>query len=85
MKNFLVLLGFVLFASAATAQTGTIRGFVYDEESGEPVIFTNVFLKGTTYGATTDVNGYYSISKIPAGSYTIQSSTLGFDTASATT
>jgi hypothetical protein len=52
------------------AQTADIRGFVYDKKTGEPIIFTNVYLSGTTYGAATDVNGYYSISKIPAGSYT---------------
>lgn len=83
MKNIFTILALLVLTSTTIAQTGTIRGFVYDEETGEPVIFTNVFLKGTTYGATTDVNGYYSISRIPAGSYTIQSSTLGFDTASA--
>jgi len=83
MKNIFTILGLLIFTSTAIAQTGTIRGFVYDEETGEPVIFTNVFIKGTTYGASTDVNGYYSISKIPSGTYTVLSSTLGYDTASA--
>lgn len=46
------------------AQSGTIRGFVYDKLTGEPIIFTNVILQGTTIGAATDVNGYYSISKV---------------------
>lgn len=82
MKNILLIASFLLFGGTLLAQTGTIRGFVYEEETGEPVIFTNVFLKGTTYGASTDVNGYFSISKIPAGNYTLQSSTLGYDTAS---
>ncbi|MGV3638749.1 MAG: carboxypeptidase-like regulatory domain-containing protein, partial [Flavobacteriales bacterium] len=63
------------------AQTGTIRGFVYDKETGEPIIFTNVILKGTTIGAATDVNGYYSISKVAPGSYTLQVTFLGYDTA----
>ncbi|MFN7014598.1 MAG: carboxypeptidase-like regulatory domain-containing protein, partial [Bacteroidia bacterium] len=47
---------------------------------GEPVIFTNVVLKGTTYGAATDVNGYYTIIKVPAGDYTISVTYLGYDT-----
>ncbi len=63
------------------AQTGTIRGFVYDKQTGEPIIFTNVILKGTTIGAATDVNGYYSISKVTPGSYTLQVTFLGYDTA----
>ncbi len=75
------LTAFILFmTTAAWAQTGTIRGFVYDKATGEPVIFTNVILKGTTIGAATDVNGYYSISKIQPGSYTLMVTYLGYDT-----
>lgn len=62
----------------ASAQTGTVRGFVFDGETGEPVIFTNVYLKGTNYGSATDVNGYYSISKVTPGDYTLVVSSLGY-------
>jgi hypothetical protein len=62
------------------AQTGTIRGFVYEEETGEPVIYTNVYLFKTSHGAATDVNGYFAISKVPAGNYTLMVTYLGFDT-----
>lgn len=69
----------LLFTSMTFAQgTGTIKGFVYDEETGEPLIFTNVYLKDTQYGATSDVNGYFSLNKIPAGEYTLISSSLGY-------
>lgn len=65
------------------AQTGTVRGFVYDESTGEPSIFTPVSLRGTTdHGAQTDVNGYFSISKVPPGHYTLRVVYLGFDTLS---
>jgi hypothetical protein len=75
------LIAFVLLlTTAAWSQTGTIRGFVYDKATGEPVIFTNVILKGTTTGAATDVNGYYSISKIAPGTYTLMVTYLGYDT-----
>ena len=63
----------------SNAQTGNIRGFVYEKETGEPVIFTNVILKGTILGAATDVNGYYSITKVPPGDYTIVITNLGYD------
>jgi hypothetical protein len=62
------------------AQNGTIRGFVYDKANGEPIIFTNVVLKGTTIGASTDVNGYYQITKVPPGDYSLVVTYLGFDT-----
>lgn len=61
-------------------QEGVIRGFVYEKETGEPVIYTNVYLYKTSYGAATDVNGYFAISKIPAGTYTLMVTYLGFDT-----
>ncbi len=77
----LVLLFVLLLATrGAHAQTGTIRGFVYDQSTGEPMLFTNVILKGTTIGAATDVNGYFSITRIPPGPYTILVTTLGYDT-----
>ena len=43
---FAVVFTHTLFAQA-DLNTGTIRGFVYEKESGEPVMFCNVFLKGT--------------------------------------
>ena len=69
------------FMTAVTlAQTGTVKGFVYLKESGEPVLFTTVFLKGTNIGQATDVNGYFSISQIPPGDYTIMVTGMGYDT-----
>ncbi len=65
------------------AQTGTVRGFVYDESTGEPSIFTPVALIGADrHGAQTDVNGYFSITKLPPGKYTLRVVYLGYDTLS---
>jgi len=82
MNNLIkkVCLLFLFTASIAMGQHGNIRGFLYEKETGEPIIFTNVILKGTKYGAQTDVNGYYSITNVPIGKYTIAASALGFDT-----
>jgi hypothetical protein len=87
MKSRLLipLLFFIFFFSSVVsenvkAQSGVIRGFVYEAESGEPVIFTNVYLYKTSLGAATDVNGFFSIMKIPAGQYTLMVSYMGFDT-----
>lgn len=66
-----------------TAQQGTVRGFVYDKATGQPMMFTNVFARGTDYGTTTNDQGYFSL-QLPAGNYTIVSTQMGFDTASTT-
>lgn len=83
LNKLLVVFLSILFVNAALAQqnTGTIRGFVYLKDTGEPMLFTNVVLKGTTIGNSTDVNGYFSITKVPPGNYTLMiASTLGYDT-----
>ena len=79
----LALLCTLAFPLFSLAQTGTVRGFVYDEATGEPSIFTPVSLRGATdHGAQTDVNGYFSISKVPPGHFTLQVVYLGYDTVS---
>jgi len=78
MRNFLIILASLFLSLSAYSQTGTVKGFVYDKESGEPVIFTTVQLKGTAMGITTDVNGYYSITQIPPGEYVLTVSNLSY-------
>ena len=62
-----------------SGQTGNVRGFVYTKDNGEPALFTNVFLKGTTNGASTDINGFFSITKVKPGTYTLVATYLGYD------
>lgn len=71
---------FFLASFTFAQNTASIKGFITEEATGEAVIFTSVFLQGTTYGNVTDVNGYYVISKIPQGSYTLMVTYLGYDT-----
>ena len=79
MKKTLLLL-FIFNSFFAFSQSGNIRGFVYDKESGEPIIFCNVFLEGTTTGAATDINGMYNISKVNPGDYILTVTYIGYDT-----
>lgn len=80
MKNNLLtflLLCYVIFASA---QNGTVRGFVYDKESGEPVMFCNVIIENLLMGTSTDVNGFFNISKVPVGQHKLMVTYIGYDT-----
>lgn len=67
-------------AFAAMAQDNSVKGFVYEESTGEPMMFTNVYLKGTTYGGSTNENGYFNINRIPDGRYTLLITSVGYDT-----
>lgn len=80
MKRLILAAQLLLISTLSFGQTGTIKGFVYDKASGEPVIFTNVYLYQTSYGSATDVNGYFIITKVPAGDYTLMVTYLGYDT-----
>lgn len=74
---------FVLFALPAGwfAQNGaSVKGFIYEKSNGEPVPFSSVYLKGTTIGVATDLNGFFSITRIPPGTYTLLVTNLEFDT-----
>ncbi len=81
-KTFLVL-SICLFSYNGISQTsGLVKGFVYDKSNGEPVPFSNVYFKGTTIGANTDMNGFFTITRIPPGEYTILVTNFDFDTIS---
>jgi hypothetical protein len=79
-KKFLVaLLLFTAHNLTVNAQNGEVRGFVYDKESGEPIIYTPVYILQTMSGASTDINGFYAISKVRPGNYTLRCYALGYD------
>jgi len=71
---------YLLLPGITLAQFGSIRGFVYEQENGEPVIFTNVYLYKTSIGTPTDANGYFAITRIPPGDYILMVTYVGFDT-----
>ncbi len=80
-KNPLFIL-FLIINFSVFSQTGSIRGFVYEDKTGEPVVYAHVYLKGTNHGGATDVNGYFNLTKIQPGKYTLISTALGYDTVS---
>lgn len=56
-----LLLCLVFFCGIAEAQTSdTVRGKVIDE-NGSPIVGVAVYVKGSTTGQTTDINGKYSL------------------------
>ncbi|MCY2686208.1 TonB-dependent receptor [Salinimicrobium sp. TH3] len=69
----------VLHAQSET--TGSIMGRLSDAEmNGEPLPFANVLIKGSTKGATTDMEGLYSIPNLEPGTYTLAFSFVGYET-----
>src|SRR5262245_45713464 len=69
----------LLIASLVQAQKGTITGTVTTIENGrsEPQPFANVVIKGTTTGASTDLDGKYFF-KVEPGTYTVVTTMVGY-------
>ena len=80
---FIAVFLFLFSASVALAQTGSIKGFIYDKKSGEPLIGTNVMIVNTKSGVQTDNNGYFSLT-LSAGTYNLLITSLGYDSSTMT-
>lgn len=76
IKILLVLFIFPNLSHAVTP--GKIKGKVFDAITNQPLLGANVFLKGTSLGAATNMDGSYFIRNIPVGIYTIQVSYIGY-------
>ncbi len=77
-----VLAIFLLFSGFSFAQTGKITGKITDKKTGEAMIGLSVKIKGTTRGASTNVDGRYVIQALTAGKYVLDFSYLGYATKS---
>jgi outer membrane receptor protein involved in Fe transport len=77
MKFKLVIIS-IFFSLFTYAQKATVSGIVSDKDlKNEPLPFANVVIKGTSYSATTSMDGKYAI-EIPEGNHTIVFSFLGY-------
>lgn len=56
---------------------GKIKGTI--TSNGQVLPFVTVGLKNTTYGTVSNTNGYFEINNIPAGTYEIMVSTIGYE------
>ena len=73
-----ILLLFI--AVAVMAQNYQIKGTVISKTTHEPLEFVNVLVVGLNIGASTDVNGNFTINSVPPGIYQLRASTIGYKT-----
>jgi len=77
-RFFCFLLLFWTLSLQAQPNTATVSGFVRDAETGETLILANVVLEGTRFGAATNTAGFYALTGIPPGTYTLVASYVGY-------
>ena len=80
MHRITIIFYILALSSTTFAQKGRVTGNITAMESGkiQPMPFVNVLIKGTTYGATTDMDGNYSFNADP-GDHVLQVSFVGFE------
>ena len=76
--KYLISILLLTASTLAFAQNVSVRGVVTDAQSGDPVPFASVVVKGTSQGVVADTDGNYSISA-PANAVLVFSS-VGFQT-----
>lgn len=79
MKQLVFIALFVSSAFCSLAQTGIIKGFVYEKANSEPIIGATLSLKDKNKGTQSNVNGFFSISKLEPGDYTLLVTAIGFE------
>ena len=80
MSTLRYILSFTLcLALTGLAQAqGRLSGVVQDSATHQPLAFASVFLANTTLGATTTEQGQFEFAKVPAGTYDVVGSYVGY-------
>jgi len=63
------------------AKTGGLKGVLFNEKTGAPVLFASLMIIETKDQAISDYDGYYSFSQVEVGEHTLRVTIVGYDTA----
>ncbi len=74
LTGFIVL----LFLPSLLLAQGSIHGSVTDSTTHDVLVGANVHLVGTAFGGVTDLEGKYKVTNIPAGTYRLRVSYVGY-------
>jgi len=75
---FLILILALMSPGGAYAQTGTVSGVVTDAQTEETLPGANVVIQGTNIGVSTDVDGRYTLRRVPVGEHVLSISYMGY-------
>ena len=82
MRSILIIAAIVLVPLSAypahAQETASVSGFVRDATTGETLLLANIFVPETTVGTATNTSGYYTLTGLAAGEYTLRFSYIGY-------
>ncbi|MFT5512985.1 MAG: hypothetical protein ACI8SE_001384, partial [Bacteroidia bacterium] len=70
MKTFFTFCITCFLALTSLAQKGEIKGFVYDQKTGEAIAYSTIVVVNEPLGALTDEYGFFTVGDVKAGTYT---------------
>lgn len=79
MKSTLQVL-LCLLLSIATAKATSLKGYVYDQKTGEALVGASVYLEHTDKAVLTGLDGSFEIKHPPAGTFTLKVSYVMYKT-----
>jgi len=85
MKPLLIFLLFICFAFHSLSQSGTIQGYILDNQNRLPLSGVSINITGHTHADNSDNFGMFRITGLEAGIYEIVVSHIGYDTKKLTT
>jgi TonB-dependent receptor len=76
---FLLIFHLFLFSVNSIAQNGRITGHVVESQTGTHLPGANIIIVGTSFGASSQLDGRFIIPQIPFGDYQLKVSYVGFN------
>ena len=70
----------VLIHLSQTPEKSVLIGKVFNNATGEPISFVNVYIANSLMGTTTNDKGEYRIERVPLGKHQLVVSMMGFET-----
>jgi len=62
-----------------TAFNYTLTGIIHDKSTSEALPFATIMVKGTTIGASTNADGYFTLLKVPSDTSVLVAQYIGYD------
>ncbi len=85
MRKILLLIALFTFSLSSSLYSignegdpAIIKGKVIDQTNKEPLIGANIAVAGTSIGASSDLDGEFTIPQLPAGTYTVMIRYIGY-------
>ncbi len=78
--KFFITLAIIVLTKVVFSQNSSIKGKVIDEKTGETLPGAIIFIKGTSLGGSTDLDGNFTIHNLTAGAYSLECRLISYNT-----